>query len=205
MNYIEFKEKLKSFPVFSLQEIRKIDLRFHRRRLNEWQEKGYIKKIIRGYYIFSDLALDDHVLFEIANRIYSPSYISCEMALSYYSLIPESVYRITSVSTRKTYRFSTSIAEFSYRRMKPALFFGYRLEKYGARFFKIAYPEKSILDYFYFHSQIKSAIDFESLRLNASLFREIIDGDKLMNYLEKIQQKRLKRTTYSFMEYMQNA
>lgn len=205
MNFIEFKEKLKFFPVFSLQEIRKIDLRFHRRRLNEWQEKGYIKKIIRGYYIFSDLTLDDNVLFEIANRIYSPSYVSCEMALSYYSLIPESVYSITSISTRKTYRFSTSIAEFSYRRIKPALFFGYRLVKYGDRFFKIAFPEKSILDHFYLHPQIKSPADFESLRLNTALFREIIDENKLMNYLEKIAQKRLKRTIYSFMEYMQNA
>ena len=95
MQYIELKNGLKDFTVFSVSEIRKIDPHFHRRRLNEWQDKGYIKKIIRGYYIFSDLKLSEEVLFEMANRIYAPSYVSFEMAISYYHLIPESVYGIT--------------------------------------------------------------------------------------------------------------
>ena len=42
----------------------------------------------------------------VANKIYSPSYISLETALSYYGLIPESVYALTSVSTRKTISFN---------------------------------------------------------------------------------------------------
>jgi len=94
-------------------------------------KKGYIKKIIKGYYIFSDSELNDNVLFEIANRIYVPSYISYEMALSYYNLIPESVYDITSVSTRRTYNFNTLIASFSYRTIKPCLFFGYNIVNYN--------------------------------------------------------------------------
>jgi predicted transcriptional regulator of viral defense system len=82
MRYLELKESLKDFTVFSLADIRQTDSFFHRRRLNEWQEKGYIKKLIRGFYIFSDLELNENVLFEIANRIYAPSYISLEIALS---------------------------------------------------------------------------------------------------------------------------
>lgn len=100
MKYLEFKEALKPFTLFSIREIKKVDNHFHRRRLNDWQEKGYIKKVIRGYYIFSDLELNENVLFEIANKILNPSYVSLEMALSYYRLIPESVYVITSVSSR---------------------------------------------------------------------------------------------------------
>ncbi|MDI6736880.1 MAG: hypothetical protein QME42_11945, partial [bacterium] len=76
MRFIELKESLRGFTIFSLLDIKMIDSNFHRRRLNEWQDKGYIKKIIKGYYIFSDLELSEHLLFEIANRIYSPSYIS---------------------------------------------------------------------------------------------------------------------------------
>jgi len=72
MQYIELKEALKDFTIFSLNDIKKIDSRFFRSRLNEWQDKGYIKKIIKGYYIFSDLKLNEDVLFEIANRIYNP-------------------------------------------------------------------------------------------------------------------------------------
>lgn len=89
MQYIELKEALKGFTVFSLMDIKKVDSSFFRARLNEWQDKGYIKKVIKGYYIFSDIELSENVLFDIANRIYSPSYVSFEMALSYYHLIPE--------------------------------------------------------------------------------------------------------------------
>jgi len=88
MKFLELKNELKDFPIFSLNEIKNIDPNFYRRRLNEWQDKGYIKKVIRGYYIFSDLQLSEEILFKIANRIYSPSYVSLESALSYYHLIP---------------------------------------------------------------------------------------------------------------------
>src|SRR3989338_7420397 len=109
MQYTELKQALKDFTVFSLADIKSLGVIFYRRRLNEWQDKGYIKKLIRGYYIFSDLELNENVLFEIANRIYDPSYVSLEAALSYYGLIPESVYGISSVSTRRTYKFKTPV------------------------------------------------------------------------------------------------
>ncbi len=205
MRLMEFKEKLKPFHVFSLSEIKKIDSNFQLRRLNEWQKKGYIKKVIRGYYIFSDLELKENVLFEIANRIYKPSYISLEIALAYYSFIPESVYMITSASSRKTYRFSTSIGMFAYRRIKPCLFFGYNLIEYDNRFFKIASPEKAILDYFYLNPHIKSEDDFESLRINPELFWKHIDKDKLLSFLERFAQKRLAKTINSFLEFIRNA
>ena len=82
MKFLELKNELNDFPIFSLNEIRIIDPNFHRRRLNEWQDKGYIKKVIRGYYIFSGLQLSEEILFKIANRIYLPSYVSLESALS---------------------------------------------------------------------------------------------------------------------------
>ncbi|MCK4418271.1 hypothetical protein KAV79_00495, partial [Candidatus Aerophobetes bacterium] len=127
MQYVELKEALKDFTIFSLNDIKRIDRSFFRTRLNEWQGKEYIKKVIKGYYIFSDLELNENALFEIANKIYKPSYISFETALSFYHLIPESVYGITSASTRRTYKFKTQMAEFSYRTIKPELFFGYEL------------------------------------------------------------------------------
>lgn len=205
MKFIDFKEKLKFFPVFSLIEIKKIDTNFHRRRLNEWQEKGYIKKLIRGYYIFSDLEINENVLFEIANRIYPPSYISFEIALSYYSLIPESIYRITSASTRKTINFSTPIVEFSYKTIKPTLFFGYNLVEYNKKIFKIACPEKALLDYFYLNPQIRSNDDFESLRINSELFAEQVNKNKFLFLANKFDQKRLIKTVNLFMEFMKHA
>ena len=89
MRFIQFKEQLKDFTVFSLADIRMMDGTFHRRRLNEWQEKGYIKKIVRGYYMFSDVNISEPVLYEIANRIYPPSYVSFETARAgFFTLMP---------------------------------------------------------------------------------------------------------------------
>lgn len=202
MRFLEFKENLKTFTLFSIRDIKKIDNNFHRRRLTEWQEKGYIKKIIKGYYIFCDVELNESVLFEIANKIHNPSYVSFEMALSFYRLIPESVYMITSVSTRRPYRHSTPISVFSYRKIKPELYFGYRIEHSINNRFKIASIEKSILDHFYLNPHIS---EFDTLRINAESFWQQIDEDKLFIFLEKFSQKRLSRTIKQFWEFMKNA
>jgi len=205
MQYVELKKSLKSFTIFSLTDIKRIDINFHRRRLNEWQEKGYIKKIIKGYYIFSDLELSENVLFEIANRIYRPSYISFEMALSYYHLIPESIYTITSASTRRTYNFKTCIADFIYRTVKPELFSGYNLVNYNGKHFKIASIEKAILDYFYINPDIKKRSDFASLRVNREMFFKQIDEERLHSLLNKFSKKTLTKRINSFLEFMKNA
>ena len=138
MNFVDFHKALRGFTVFSLADIRQLKPEFHRRRLNEWQQKGYITKLVRGHYMFLDLALDEKALFEIANRIYAPSYVSFEMALAYHGLIPESVYGITSASTRKTSHFATAVGEFLYRTIHPRLYFGYEIVANGEKAFKMA-------------------------------------------------------------------
>ena len=205
MKYLELKSELRDFTIFSLNEIKNIEPGFHRRRLNEWQDKGYIKKVVREYYIFSDLKLSEEILFKIANRIYLPSYISLESALSYYHLIPESVYGITSISTRKTYHFRTSIGEFIYRSLKPPLFFGYDLIKFQEKYLKMASIEKALLDYFYLHSDIETEQDFNSLRINKEMFFEQMDEKKLMSFLEKFNQKKLIGRINRFWSYIKNA
>ena len=202
MNYIQLRKYLADFTVFSINDIQRIDPKFHRRRLNEWQDKGYIKKIIKGFYIFSDLELNENILFEIANRIYKPSYISLEGALAYYKLIPESTYGITSASTRRTYKFKTSIAEFSYRTIKSSLFFGYILNRYNGKCFKIASPEKAILDYFYLNPHINKESDFASLRINPEVFFNKVKTGKLKKYLKRFSQNTLSTKIDKFLNFM---
>jgi len=170
MNYLSLRNALRDFTVFSLRDIRRIEPGFHRRRLSEWQAKGYIRKVIKGFYVFADLPLEEMVLFEIANRVYKPSYVSLESALAHYQLIPESVFGLTSVSTRRTYHFSSDIAEFRFRTVKPELFFGYDLVSVHGKRVKIARPEKAVLDFLYLNPRYRSAPDFESLRIDADRF-----------------------------------
>ena len=134
-----------------------------------------------------------------------PSYVSFEMALSYYHLIPESTYAITSVSSRRPCTYETTLATFLYRKTKPALFFGYELVESQGKRFKIASPEKAILDYFYINPHLNSPSDFNSLRIDVSSFEEWISEEKMYYFLKKFSQKKLSKRIHLFWNYLKNA
>ncbi|MDA3803067.1 MAG: hypothetical protein PF488_04240 [Patescibacteria group bacterium] len=205
MQFIDLKTQLKDFLIFSTLDIEKIDSEFHNQRLSEWREKDYIKKITKEYYIFSDLEINESVLFLIANKIYSPSYISFEMALSYYNLIPEAVYGVTSVSSKKTNHFKTDLAEFIYRSIKPELMFGYKLVEYQGHYFKIAEIEKALLDYFYINTQLKTTNDFIGIRFNIEELNNRVDRDKLKRYLKAFNNKSLAERINNLLKYIDHA
>lgn len=205
MNYQEFKEQLKDFTVFSLDDVRKIEPSFYRARLNDWQTKGYIKKLRRGYYMFSDTVLNEETLFLIANKLYAPSYVSFEMALSYYGLIPEGVYSVTSATTKKTFKFTTPVAQFSYRRIKPSLLFGYNLEKQNGQGYKIAQMEKAVLDYLYLNPKIAGEADFHEWRFNSEEFLAKADAGKLNAFAEAFHSKSLTERLKKILALMRNS
>lgn len=203
MKYQDLQKNLGSFIVFSLNDIKKIEPNFHRPQLNFWQKKNYIKKLRRGFYMFSETALNEDTLFIIANRLYSPSYVSLESALSYYGLIPEGVYSITSISTKKTANFKTPVADFSYRRVKTSLHFGYQLKKQNGQSYKIADMEKAILDYLYLHPKIVDAADFYEWRFNAGEFMAKADLKKLNNYAKVFGSRALLKRLKKLLQLLQ--
>ena len=206
MQYLAFREHFKNFTVISSADIGSVDAHFHRRRLNEWQNKGYLKKIIKGYYRFSDTALDENILFETANRIYAPSYISLEMAFSYYGFIPEAVYGITSATTRPTRTFSTQAGTFIYHTLKPRLFFGYQIVEYGAqKHFAIASPEKAVLDFIYLHASLTKTEDFISLRFNRDVIGQKVKESVFFEYLDRFGQKSLANRGAFFWRFLNSA
>jgi len=202
MNFIHFKNSLRDFPVFSIADIRAAHGGFDRRRLSEWQKKKYIKKIVKGYYLFSDIDMNEGMLLAIANKIYKPSYISFETAMSHYRLIPESIYMITSASTKRTSLFETPMARFSYRTIKPALFFGYSLLSSSI---KMAFMEKAILDYFYINPALRTEDDFASLRINREEMMSRLNKERLADYMQRFNQKRLSKRMKHFFKWVEYA
>lgn len=205
MQFYELKNALQNFPVFSTRDIAKVDPDFHSQRLSEWQRKDYIRKIAKDYYFFSDLALNENVLFLIANSIYKHSYISFEMALSYYHLIPEGVYGITSATTLKTKVFHTAIGDFMYRHLKPGLMFGFKLVAYQDHFYKIADMEKAVLDFLYLNPQLNSEDGFLELRLNNEELRDHLNEEKINDYLSLFNNKLLEKRVKILLRYLNNA
>jgi len=178
--------------VLSLQEIRKYYPKFDNRRLVEWNKKGYITPIKRGYYRFSNQETTQNTIYLIANRIYKPSYISLETALSYYNIIPEAVFSITSVSTLNTTTTSTPYGQFDYKHVKPSMFFGYQLLSISGSIITIASPEKAVLDFLYLHPELSCPADFEALRWNKNILSTVIKKNKITAYLNFINSKQLK-------------
>lgn len=202
MKYIDLYEKFKNLPFININDVKTAFPDFDNRRLNEWQKAGYIKKIIRNFHVFADKTLDGQDLCFIANKLREPSYISLEYALNHYSLIPEAVFVYTSITTKKTASFETVIGNFSYQTLKRSLFFGYVLQGQEKAKYQIAEPEKAILDFLYLRTDIKDENDIESLRLNADVYKEIVNEDKLREYLAAFELPILDRKVALLMKYI---
>ncbi|MBK5215613.1 MAG: hypothetical protein JJE53_02285 [Candidatus Pacebacteria bacterium] len=184
MKYIDFLDKFKNFIIIDLDNIKTVFPNFNSRRLYEWQKSKKIIKIMRGFYVFSNKKFNDDDFCLIANKLREPSYISTDYALQYYSLIPEAVFLRTSITTKKTSAIKSPIGNFNYRSIKENLFFGYTIKGQENHKFKIAEPEKAILDLLYLRSDIKNIDDIASLRINADIYKEKINNKKLDSYLK---------------------
>lgn len=86
--------------------------------------------------------------FLLANHLLGPSYVSVDSALSFYGLIPERVYEVTSATTKRNVRFHTSTGAFSFTRLPlPYYSFGIRHLAVGdEQYILIASPEKALVD-----------------------------------------------------------
>lgn len=205
MNFRTFEERLGRFTLFSLRDIRKTDPRFDRRRLTEWQQRGLILKISRGYYVFQKKPLNETALFSIAHALYRPSYVSLAMAFSYYGFIPEGTFMVTSVTTRKTALFRTPVGDFSYRSLRPDLFFGYTLLPKAEQSCTIAEPEKAILDMLYLSPTLRTDEDLEALRLHCERIRKRLNMATFHRYRKAFHSKALDARVSLFLSHLRHA
>lgn len=137
-------------------------------------KKDILKKLTKGKYLFSLLTPDD---FQIANFLYSPSYISLESALSFYGIITQFPYQITSITPQKTKNVETLNKEFNFFHIKKELFFGYEKKNN----FLIALPEKALFDYLYFTAKglrVFEKDDFDFKKINKKLLFEFVKKAK---------------------------
>ncbi len=203
MKYLDFKEKFSDLIVFDTAQIRIVDPNFDDYLLFQWQKKAYLQKISRGKYIFSNLNITDAIKYHIANKIYEPSYISLELALSIYGLIPETVFKITSVSCKKTFELENQIGSFLYKSLKSDLFWGYKIEQTNSCTYQIADFEKAILDFLYLNPKLKRQEDFKAARFDFDTIKEEIDLAKFSIYLDRFDSKALKKRANQFLKGVQ--
>lgn|SRR3989344_1315970 len=203
MKYFDIKQKLGGLKVFSIEDLYVVDPSFRLETLYEWEKKTWVIKLRSKKYIFADYNPTNYDLYLIANRLYDPSYVSLELALNHYGVIPEAVMRVTSVTTNKTLSVETKIGIFDYKSLDPRLFFGYQIITNDGTTYKIASLEKAIVDYFYLNSQVAEVDDIRGLRFNEELLKEKLNRLELEKIVSVFDSEALNTRISRLTDYLQ--
>jgi hypothetical protein len=155
MKYESFRRRYRKWGVIQSEHVIRDcgeDSQVVRNQLSRWAEKGLLIPLRKGFYVFRpDEETPELDYGYLAGRLYEPSYLSLEYALSYYGLIPERVGQVTSVTTKKTLAFQSPLGKFVYRHIKQKAFRGFKVMKSGRRNIFMAEPEKAVMDFLYFN------------------------------------------------------
>jgi predicted transcriptional regulator of viral defense system len=148
-------------------------------------EKGILRRLSKGLYINVAKPPDK---FEIANHLYSPSYVSLESALYRYGIIAQAPYVLTSVTPKKTKRRNAEGTDFEYVHVASKYYFGY----HGDNNILIATREKAFLDLLYLIAKKSrrfnlTSIDYKEInRKRLNMYLKSYSFSPLANLLKKL-------------------
>jgi hypothetical protein len=152
-------------------------------KINELVKKGELTSIKNGLYIPGPKTriLKPAPLL-VANHLWGPSYTSLETALSYWGMIPERVFEISSITIKATKTYKTALGRFSYfHASMPYYSFGIQSISLTPRqVVLIASPEKALCDKIVMTSgiflrssrQVREFL-FDDLRIEEEMLRKL--------------------------------
>ena len=143
-------EKFKNIPLESsvLQDLMG-NYKFPRNKVSTLEKRGNIVRLKKGLHVISEKISRMPVSRELlANHLYGISYVSLETALSFYGIIPERVFAIRSMTTKRAKNFETPFGNFDYTTVSADYFnIGLRQEIIENQYaFLIATPTKAVCD-----------------------------------------------------------
>ena len=150
---------------------------------SRYHAKGLLVRIKRNVYVLRERwdHLNIEEVFQLANMIQVPSYISLTTALAYYGYTTQIQQDfVESVCVTRTQEKSILNVEFNYTKVSKKYYTHF--EKYNDFF--IATPEKSLADALYLTSLGRYSVDFSALE--TSKFNVSSLEDILMNYPSQV-------------------
>lgn len=152
-------------------------------KIGELVRQKVLIQVKRGIFIPGPaLNIPQPEPFLLANHIAGPSYVSLEAALSHWRMIPEQVYEITSVTTRRSKTYDTPAGRFTYKHLPlPYYSFGQQsMELAKNQVALVATPEKALCDKIVITSGLlfRSAVQLmawltEDMRINRDALRAL--------------------------------
>lgn len=169
-------------------------------QLSRLIRQGKVKSLRRGMYALGEpYRKVNPSPALLANRIYSPSYLSFHWALGYYALIPEHVFMYTSATTRVPRLFKNEFGSFQYKHIKPDCFAGYQTLKMDGQKILIALPEKALLDLWHIENGEWTTERMASMRFQNF---EMVSLKKLIRYAATFRSPRLIRAVRNWRVYV---
>jgi predicted transcriptional regulator of viral defense system len=133
-------------------------------------QKGLIHRLNRGNYVNSFLHGFPRVE-EVACFLRPPAYITCEWALNFHGISPQSPVVCTaatlSSAVGKDRRIEYQEVSIEFSRISPSLFFGFTLME---RFY-MATPEKALLDTLHLRKRLPTPDELELEEINVDSLR----------------------------------
>jgi hypothetical protein len=207
MKYIEFRNKIKPFPLFTASSLGTLtqEVNTLKVQLSKWKKKGLVRPLRRGLYVLGRAERQiEPSRFYLANQMYLPSYVSLESALAFYGMIPEFVGATTSVTPRKTARFENDFGIFTYQRIEPKAYGCFESMKDSQDLtVLVALPEKALVDFFYLNladfTPSNPEVFSESYRFQNC---ENLKPKNLREFAERFESKKLSGVVESFLKVM---
>lgn len=163
-------------------------------KISELLKSESLISIRRGLYtVGPKMDLPSPEPFLIANHLRGPSYVSLESALSYWNMIPERAYEISSVTIKTSNTYKTPVGRFSYHQLRtPYYSYGIRSIEFSPKqAMLIASPEKALCDKVVLTSRINlrsikqtRAFLLEDLRLDSEVL-STLDTEFIELWLEE--------------------
>jgi predicted transcriptional regulator of viral defense system len=176
--------------VFSFKEILiaagQTDAALLKRRLHYYVKKGELYPLRRGLY-----AKEKHYnKFELATKIYRPSYISFETILAEAGIVFQ-YYKTIFVATYKTKELECDKQPYAFRKIKDEILTNTTgIDNKGTYF--AATKERAFLDILYLHKEYH----FDNL--------EPLDWNKVQSLLPIYRNKRMVKTVARYFKYFEN-
>lgn len=196
MKFDEFKRQIKA-PLFDTVFARQAldgygSDQYLAVQFSRWVAQGRLISLRRGLYAMPDSPVSP---LTVANRLVEPSYVSGEYALSWYGLIPDAAWMVTSACRRTPYKpqWENEFGMFQYRQVK--VFEGFKRLDIQGHPLLMAEMEKALLDYWYWQTGEWSTARHEAMRYQNG---GQLNLEELQNLAQQFVSPRLSRAVASF-------
>jgi len=145
--------------------------------LRRQERRGLVEHISRRLYV-NKLA-HDFSARELVSVLRPEAYISLESALAEWGISTQSPSALTCVTTGFPRKFRSASVHILYRHIGKKLYWGFEHKRTRHGSYRIAEPEKALLDWLYLQRQEGLPTAFDELNLKG------IDRKKLLRYAAK--------------------